>query len=213
MEHKVFRLNIKGVDDSGHFTGYAAVFGNVDAFDDSILPGAMKEFDDNGEGQVRVLNAHNDASWPLGTATLAQDATGIAFDGRLLMEDPDGARMLLHLRKKTITGVSIGYTVLPDGAEFRDGVRLLKALKIWEISLVIFPANELARVTSVKSMQLREYETLLRERLGVSRAEAKALAASGLDGLKVTRERADVPDLSAMVSVVADARDRLKFTN
>lgn len=47
-----------------------------------------------------------------------------------------------------IRGLSIGYdTLLSD---FVDGVRHLKELRLWEGSVVTFPMNEMATVTSIK---------------------------------------------------------------
>jgi phage head maturation protease len=46
-----------------------------------------------------------------------------------------------------------------------NGVRRLSELKLWEISLVTFPMNEMATVTSVKSLdygrEIREFRELL----------------------------------------------------
>ena len=54
-------------------------------------------------------------------------------------------------------GLSIGFTIPPGGSEMRsDGVRLLKEIKLYEISAVVFPMNEMATVTSMKSHQAEQ---------------------------------------------------------
>ncbi len=57
--------------------------------------------------------------------------------------------------------------------------RTLKKIRLVEVSLVTFPANELARVTQVKiAPDPRSLEKLLRD-AGLSRSQAKALLAEG----------------------------------
>jgi hypothetical protein len=56
--------------------------------------------------------------------------------------------------KPDALGLSIGYDVIQR--EFKNGIRYLKELKLWEWSLVTIPCNELATPTGVKSMTLKE---------------------------------------------------------
>lgn len=187
MERKAVKFDVKASDKAGVFSGYAAMFGNVDSYGDVILPGAIKEMETNEDGRVVLLPGHDDSGLPIGSALIEQDETGLKFDAELLLEDPLAARYQLHLKRKTLTGMSIGYSVLEGGAEFReDGVRLLSAIKIWEISPVVFPANTLARVTDVKHAQSiktrTDFERFLRNVGGFSHSQAKALSSAWSDG-------------------------------
>ena len=49
-------------------------------------------------------------------------------------------------------GLSIGHDAVKS--DFKDGVRYLRELKLYEVSLVVMPMNELATVTAVKSGNL-----------------------------------------------------------
>src|SRR5690606_8403307 len=66
-------------------------------------------------------------------------------------------------------GISIGYSVIQKA--FKDAVRHLKELALWEISTVTFPANELATVTTVKGEDVTfegksiDFGTSLQDRL------------------------------------------------
>ena len=67
-------------------------------------------------------------------------------------------------------------------------VRVLKKVDLWEISLVTFPANEQARVRTVKAMEdlrtIRDMEEYLREAGSLSRSEAKGVIARVRDVLQ-----------------------------
>ncbi len=52
------------------------------------------------------------------------------------------------LREGVIKGLSIGYQVVKHDYDSTRNVRLLKELKLYEVSVVTFPANELATVTA-----------------------------------------------------------------
>lgn len=175
------KFELKSVDESGLFAGYGSVFGNLDWWDDIVEPGA---FTKSLAVQTPALLWQHDSEKPIGVwTTLREDDKGLYCEGKLLVGEVALATEAHALLKAgALSGLSIGYS--PLEWEYRkDGareVRVLKEVDLWEISLVTFPANDLARVGSVKSVEdlgsLREIEEHLRE-AGCSRAEAKALIA------------------------------------
>jgi hypothetical protein len=172
----------KALDETGAFEGYAAIFGNVDLGGDVIEPGAFKEFAHTQDGKVLVLLMHNSFELPIGTAEVSQDDKGLRFKGALVMDDPTARRAHAHMKAGTLTGMSIGYDILPGGAEvLESGVRKLSALKLWEISPVIWGMNPQAQIDAVKTrpQTVREFERLLQES-GFTNAEAERLAAAFL---------------------------------
>src|SRR5262249_31273336 len=65
--------------------------------------------------------------------------------------DVQRAREIYALMKAgVIDAMSIGYETVTS-RQARDGARELAEVKLWEVSLVTFPANALALVDSVKS--------------------------------------------------------------
>lgn len=165
---------------SGKFTGYASVFGNVDSGGDVILPGAFKEIVRTRSGHVLVLYQHS-AYDPIGKATVTQDSHGLLVDGELTLEDPVGARAYVQMKAGMLEGMSIGYDVRPGGSRTRqDGARELSDLRLWEASVVTWGMNDQARIEVVKSamdcQNPRELEQLLRESLLLSNRKAKAAA-------------------------------------
>lgn len=200
MQRLVVPMEIKAVSAKGEFSGYASIFGNVDLGRDLIQgPEPFKEIVRNPDGKVRVLFAHDDAGYTpsaglaIGLADVEQDEKGLKFDGQLVTEDPFVQRVHVHMKAKTLDGMSIGFDVLPGGAEFTEGgIRVLKAMRLWEISVVTFGMNPKARIENVKQRAgsittIREFEDLLRD-AGFPKAAAKSLAARGWAGLADQRE-------------------------
>lgn len=173
-------FEIKELDERGTFEGLAAVYGNVDLGGDVVEPGAFKEFVTTKDGHVRILDGHN-TRMPIGKGRITDTHLGLAIKGRLNMEVNRAREVHALMRDQIIDGLSIGYDVLENGSELRpDGVRRLKALKLWEVSTTAFPMNQSALVSSVKSVErvrdVRELEDLLRESTGLSRSQAVKFA-------------------------------------
>lgn len=182
----VVPAEFKAEGDKGQFSGYAAVFENVDLGGDVIRREAFKEFVQNSDGKVKVLFQHDSfgmtasGGLPIGLATVEQNSKGLKFSGDLVMDDPFVQRVHTHMKAGTLDGMSIGYDVLPGGAKFMEsGHRELLALKLWEISPVTFGMNPKAGITDVKAVtDIRELEELLRDVAGLSRAQAKLHASA-----------------------------------
>lgn len=189
MNRKSFNLNIKAVQEDGFFSGYGAVFGNVDWYNDVILPGAFaKSLEKWAEKNKMppVLWNHNDGE-PIGVYTnIYEDEKGLFVEGRLLIDDVPRAKSTHALLKAgAIDGLSIGYKTKKANQQ-TNGIRELIELDLGEISIVTMPANEESLITSVKSKledgelpTLPEFEKFLRES-GFSKTQATAIAGKGL---------------------------------
>ena len=189
MIRKSFNLEIKTVQEDGFFSGYGAVFGNVDWYNDVILPGAFaKSLEKWAEKNKMppVLWNHNDGE-PIGVYTnIYEDEKGLFVEGRLLINDVPRAKSTHALLKAgAIDGLSIGYKTKKANQQ-TNGIRELIELDLGEISIVTMPANEESLITSVKSKleegelpTLPEFEKLLRES-GFSKSQATAIAGKGL---------------------------------
>ena len=182
MTHINFPFEIKAVEDTGAFSGHASVWNILDRQNDIVRPNAFREIVKNSDGRVVFLWQHDSRS-PIGTAQVHEDARGLAFDGKLILEDPKARIAQAHMRAKSVSGVSIGYDILPDGSKFINGVRELTGLRLWELSLVTFPALPEAQVETVKGLSdcadAHEIKNYLRECHQFSRTKA-ALASDAL---------------------------------
>lgn len=207
MKSRDFHFEIKAVEKDGFFSGYGSVFGVVDSYREIVAPGAftasLAERAAKGR-KLPVLWQHR-SDQPLGVYDLAkEDSTGLYLEGRLLVDDVVQAREAHALMKVgAVTGLSIGYYVTGESWNEKDRIRTLTAVDLEETSLVTFPANDEARVESVKSriargdaLTLPEFESFLRE-AGFSKSQATAIAGRGYKHLMERSESGlpNVPDL------------------
>lgn len=134
---------------AGVIAGYASVFHRVDRGGDRVLPGAFRRsIAERGPRGVRFLWQHDPAT-PIGVIDeLAEDARGLFVRGRLLLDVARARESYALLRGAAIDGLSIGYrTLLSDRG--KDGVRNLREIDLWEVSLVTFPMQPAARAAAL----------------------------------------------------------------
>jgi hypothetical protein len=211
QRHRDSALALKAVDETGRFSGYASVFDIVDAENDVIAKGAFaRTLADQGDGSdVRFLWQH-DAHEPIGRfERVEEDAYGLYVEGMLLLDVRRAAEAQALLKAGALSGLSIGYRPVRYTIDAKTGIRTITELKLYEISLVTFPANRQARVSGRKvgpPGTIRELEAVLRE-AGCSRAEAKALAARGFGGL--ARRDAGADSDAALIASLEHARAAL----
>ena len=143
---------IRLVGDAGSFSGYAAIFDEPNSFGEIIAPGAFKKTirERSANGGVGLFWNHN-SDTPIGTwLSLVEDKRGLKVEGQLITEIPDGQKAHVLLRKKAVTGLSIGFRARGD-KRGPNGARVLTDIDLLEISLVTLPSASKARITSVRS--------------------------------------------------------------
>ncbi|MFM2281027.1 MAG: hypothetical protein RLZZ444_3258 [Pseudomonadota bacterium] len=150
-ERKSARMEIKMLDGSGRFSGYASLFGEVDLGRDRVERGAfLRSLARRGAPGVRMLYQH-DPSEPIGRwEVIREDGRGLYVEG-VLSDGVARSREVHHLMKAgALDGLSIGFRTVRARAEPKSGVRLILEADLWEISIVTFPMLPGARVGEVK---------------------------------------------------------------
>lgn len=179
--------------DSSAFTGYASVFGGVDSYSDTIMPGAYKsviERIQSGAARMpKMFVNHRSYDLPLGKwVGMHEDSKGLLMEGELTPGNPQAATVKAGMQHETIDGLSIGYAL--KNADFdmieTDGkeIRVIKNIsELYEVSIVTYPADDAARVdlSSVKFAldnveTIKDLEDFLREAGGFSKSLATATA-------------------------------------
>ena len=185
-------FEVKALDDSGLFEGYASVFDRIDEGRDVVIPGAFKRsIEERGTGGIKLLWQHDPSELIGKIEEIYEDQRGLYVKGRLLLNLQRAREALSLMRDRALDGLSIGFRTLKSRMDEVKKVRLLKEVDLWEVSLVTFPMQPEARISSFKNIPIRtprEYETFLRDAGRFSRMEAKALTAVGFDGLLSQRD-------------------------
>jgi hypothetical protein len=151
--HRDFSLKLKSMSDVGAFSGIASPYGPpADLLGDEIDPSAYRQaIAHQGKGYP-LLFAHDD-SQPLGIARISDSKDALLVDGELVMEDPNVQRIHSHMRKGSLRCLSIGFQPVEGKTAWRDdGVRVLKEIRLFEISVVAVGAAPRAQISSVKSL-------------------------------------------------------------
>jgi uncharacterized protein len=155
------KLEEPAADGKRRIEGYAAVFGNRDAYGDIIMPGAF-ERSLRERPDVKVLYQHNPRE-PIGKQEAAtEDDFGLAVIGALTNTDLVTKTVVPLLLDGVITGLSIGYNVMEEDYDGDLEAWLLKDIELFEWSPVTFPANELATISTVKELGTRNAENIAR---------------------------------------------------
>lgn len=159
MRFKDFTANATDEGGNGGFVGYAATFDREpDSYGDVIARGAfaetLKAWADSGR-PVPVLYGHNmnDPDYNIGTAELVEDERGLrvtaAFDG-----SPKAQRVRQLLAEGRLSKMSFAYDVLDEApVELEDGTNAneLRRLDLFEVSVVLVPANGHAEIIESKA--------------------------------------------------------------
>lgn len=188
-------LQIKSFADNGTFTGYGSVFDIKDTYNDIVVPGAFTHTLAawRKKGRLPAMLWQHNWQEPIGVYTrMEEDTTGLYVEGQLLVsDDPLAKRAFSHLKSGSISGMSIGYSIKPSAYQYdaEKAAYLLNQITLYEVSLVTFPANDDARVHTVKTMlasgqlpDIRTMEAILCD-AGLSVKQATALLSQGFKGI------------------------------
>ncbi len=228
LDHIGCEIEVKFADDetkAGTFTGFASVFNNKDLGGDVIAPGAfadtLAEWGKKGKLPPLLLQhggwgSSVDDMLPIGKLTSAvEKPKGLAVEGELFALNTERGQYVYEgMKAGALDGMSIGYRVkeMVNGTKPTEPRRLLKKIDLIEISVVTFPMNEKARISTVKSFDelqtLADVETYLRDAGGLSRKQARGL----ISRIKALSPLCDAEDeLDAMVAKARSLADRIRL--
>ena len=171
----------KTLDEAGEFEGYASVFDVEDAHSDTVRKGAFKaglqKLAKEGK-KVKMLFNH-DRFLPIGVFKEAdEDDKGLYVRGKLTLGVQKADETRLLMMDEAIDSMSIGGYVRKQTMDEKTWKRDLLELELREISPVVFPALDAARIISVKSLtdgcSMADVEAVLRD-ADFSRSDAKRL--------------------------------------
>jgi HK97 family phage prohead protease len=191
MKHKYVDVLDATVLGEGEMVALASTFGNVDRHGDRVIRGAYSStvakvkagatlplvwgHDVNGSPQNFVGEIH-DAD---------ETDEGLEVRARFDVDDPVARKAYRLVKQGAIDKLSIGYRVRQE-RRAKDGVNELLDIELHEVSLVMNPANERARVLAIKDADAAAVPSD-----AALRAEAKALGINLPLPLRELRRRSD----------------------
>ena len=174
---------IRADSDGAGLSGYASHFGSIDAYGTAVKRGAFAKTISERGSRVPVLWNHWPDS-PIGKPDeLKEDDTGLWFSASISEGTTHGRDVMTLLRDGVPLGMSFGFETLksrpieeadslnwdqaPDfykDPANREYVRVIEEVRLWEISVVTFPANEMATINDVRQIaQIDALATLLED--------------------------------------------------
>lgn len=158
LRFKDFAIKEATDEGNGGFTGYAATFDREpDSYGDVIARGAfadtLKAWKESGR-PVPLLYDHNfgDPDYNIGTAELAEDEKGLlaraVFDG-----SPKAQRVRELVKEGRLGKMSFAFDIRDEApVELEDGTKAneLRKLDLYEVSVVLVPANSHAEIVEAK---------------------------------------------------------------
>ncbi|MGO2711592.1 HK97 family phage prohead protease [Pseudomonas helleri] len=185
----------------GVFEGYASVFDVIDSDGDIILPGAYKKALATQSRQVGMFFNHQTWELPVGKwQNLEEDSKGLIVIGELTPGLSVSNDLRAAMERKTVEGMSVGFTVTKDDYALIDTGRAFKNVQaLREISICTFPANEQATIESMKSMEsiatIRDVEHWLRDSAGLSKSQALGFIARFKSAVRSDSEGGEITAL------------------
>ncbi len=206
-EFKSFSFELESADEeTGEFSGYASVFGNVDDGGDIVEKGAFAKTIVEDFARIKILSQHNQCELPIGKPLeLREDDKGLYIRGKI-SNTQMGRDIRTLLKDGVLCELSIGYDAVDYVIDESTHIRHLKQIKLWEVSIVTWAMNDQATIDDVKS--LADAKSLAEE----LRAEAKSgkMSRARLNALKpfiaVVRELVEIlgPFLEAQPDLQPD---------
>lgn len=131
---------------------YGSTFSNVDLVNDAVDKGAFKK--SLKKRIPKLLWGHNMKDVPIGIIdNIKEDDNGLLFEARLPKDDAFVRdRLIPQIKIGSLNSFSIGYSTEVSEVDNKTGIRRLKEVNLYEISLVTFPANEKATLQSYKNV-------------------------------------------------------------
>lgn len=186
MRSMAHDFNIRADEETGelYISGYFSVFGSDyeiwDGATESIAPGA---FDGALDDDIRCLINHDTTlvlgRTAAGTLELKTDEKGLWGEVRVNEKDQDAVNLYERVRRGDVNQCSFGFDILSE--EYTENENTgevhwtVKSVKLYEVSIVTFPAYEDTGVTARKleydEIQKRKMQSWKTSMLGKLKGE------------------------------------------
>lgn len=150
MQFKTTFTEIKA-NDSNMISGHGSFFHNIDSHKDIVMPGAFTKTLKENKNRIKILWQH-DSYEPIGKPiNIYEDEKGLFFEAKI-SDTETGVKAMKLIKDGVLNELSIGYETVKQEWDNKRNVRLLKEIKLYEISVVTWASNELAQITNAKKV-------------------------------------------------------------
>jgi HK97 family phage prohead protease len=188
-------MDARADGDAGTVAGYLSTFWVVDSYGTAVHPNAFDETLKRRGDKLPLLYQHN-PDWAIGKlANLETDETGLRHESAVVDDGAEGTVALKRLRAGVPFAHSFGFRTLRErqatdadplilGADMPKwisnnlpgSVWVIEEVKLYEGSIVTFPANEQAIITEVRAQEEAQALALVLEDLRAGRLDAAGRA-------------------------------------
>ena len=158
-ETRDFSLSLRATGDEGIIEGFGSVFGQEDSYGDVVVPGAFAASlaEHRAAKTMPAMLWQHRQDQPIGVwEEMEEDQRGLRVKGRLAMDVAAAREAYALVKVGAISGLSIGFLTKEDDYDPKTNIRTVRAVDLWEVSLVTFPAAKSARVTRIKAAAVDE---------------------------------------------------------
>ena len=146
---------VRSTDESGVLESYLTKWDSIDSYQSTFTRGAFKKtFEERGT-KIKLLWDHDNLIGHVLEAR--EDNYGPWIKAQLNLETNAGRDAYAHLRAGDVDAMSFGFNVIQD--KVINNVRTISEVRVLEVSPVLFPANEQAKIVSVRAEDFNETVT------------------------------------------------------
>ena len=147
LERKQFKATVQP-GEAGEILALVSVFNNVDRANEVVRPGAFKA--SLSKRMPKGVLFHDWTKPVAKTIEAYETAEGLVVKAKFNLETRDGAEAFSNLKGGYLDEFSIGYRVVKESFDKKQGIRNLEELELFEFSPVLVGANEATRLLSIK---------------------------------------------------------------
>lgn len=163
----------EGLFIEGYFSVFNSNYELWPGATESVAPGAFSE---TLGGDIRALVDHESrlvlGRNKVGTLELREDSHGLWGRVRINPNDTDAMNLYERVKRGDVDQCSFGFDIIEEETDFREDGSMhwtIRKVKLYEVSVVTFPAYEATGVSARKA----EYEEIQRRRAEAWRTELK----------------------------------------
>ncbi len=141
---------LRAINEEGEFEGYLTVWDTVDDYKSTFTRGSFAKTIQERGSKVKIFYDHEHL---VGSSVeLREDDYGVFGRGKINRSVDKAEEAYQFMKDGTLEGLSFGFRTTKEG--FKDGVREIREIELFEYGPVTFPANDKALITGVRAKDL-----------------------------------------------------------